>query len=92
MSDTGWVCLAGQIVGTLDNYSTVYTQAGGLFTNQDAACKAGVKILGHDDFNVAHVVDGKVVWWGWMNEPHPIDDAAEAAGQYGWTVTEAVSS
>ncbi|MGB3443846.1 MAG: hypothetical protein WBA97_34345 [Actinophytocola sp.] len=89
MSDTGWVCLQGSIVGTVENYSTVYTRSGGLFTSQHSACEAGIKTLGHDDFNVAHVVNGEVVWWGWMEEPHPIDDAAEAAEQFGWSVAEA---
>lgn len=92
MSTTGWVWVQGQIVGTLEDYHHVYHWNGGTFTTSEDAIKAGGRELGHDDFNVAHVVNGKVVWWGWMDEPHPLDDATEAAEQHGWTVASGVAS
>jgi hypothetical protein len=92
VSDTGWVWVQGDIHGTLDNYWHVYSWNRATFTSREAACAAGGAETGHDDFNVAHLVNGEVVWWGWMDEPHPLEDAAEAAKQHGWTVAAEVPS
>lgn len=88
---TGWIWTDGHIVGNLDRWETAYHWNGALHRTQQLAIKVGLREYGSDDFNVAHVVNGEVVWWGWMDEPHPIEDAGEFAEQHGFTVA-AVSS
>lgn len=87
MSDTGWVALAGQWVTVDGTTETIYSWDERYWPNRSAAIAAGAELAnGTDDFNLAHVENGNVTWWGWMNEAHPIDDAHDAAMQYGWSV------
>lgn len=86
MSDTGWVWVQGQIVGNLENWTTCYSWDGKYHPTREDAIKAGFRELDHDDFNVARIEDGNVVWWGWMEEQHPLDDAWDAGMQNGWSV------
>ena len=87
--ETGWVALAGQWVTIGGETKTLYNWDERYWSNKAAAIAAGYELAnGSDDFNLARVDNGKVVWWGWMAEAHPIDDAEEAADQFGWAVAD----
>lgn len=83
---TGWVALAGQIVGTAESWETVYTWDHRYYATKAAAVRAGFPLAdGTDDFNVGEVRNGRLVWFGWMDTKHPDADYAEVAAQFGWT-------
>ena len=91
MSRTGWVWTDGHIVGSLDAWHVAYIWDGELHRTRDNAIRIGLREYGSDDFNIAHIVNDEIVWWGWMNEPHDIGDAAEFAEQHGLTVAASSS-
>lgn len=76
---TGWLAAAGQIVGTVDEYSTVYDWDGGLYPSSEAAISAGFERFGSDDFNVGRIESGRLVWWGWMDKEDRDQDRVEIA-------------
>lgn len=89
---TGWAALAGQWTTVGDDMKTVYSWDGRFWPTAEAAIVAGYELAnGTDDFNVAQVDDGTIVWWGWMTEAHALADAEEAAEQFGWSVAGEVS-
>jgi hypothetical protein len=89
MSNTGWVALAGHMITAGTSFETVYSWDRKYWPTKEKAVDAGFPLAGGtDDFNLAHIEDGKVTWWGWMDKPHPLADADEAADQFGWTVAE----
>lgn len=88
-NEAGWVALAGQWVTIGGETKTLYNWDERYWPNRAAAIAAGVELAhGTDDFNLAYVEDDTVFWWGWMTEAHAIEDAEEAADQFGWKVAE----
>lgn len=84
-TETGWVWLDGHIVGNMERgYECLYNWNGATFTTQQAAMRAGLRDYGSDDFNVGHLVNGTLVWFGWMEDQHPVEDYASVAEQFGW--------
>ena len=83
----GWLAAAGQIVGNLDEWETVYTWDGSLHPTRKAAIKYGFEVFGHDDFNIGRVDTGALAWWGWMGEEHPDEDRESAARSLGLDAT-----
>jgi hypothetical protein len=83
MMGSGWFAAAGQIVGTVDAWETVYDWDGSLHPSRDAAIKAGFRQFGSDDFNIGKLSGDQLVWWGWMYEEHPAEDRAEVASALG---------
>lgn len=79
----GWLAAAPQWVGTLDALTTAYRWDGRTWPTRDEAIEAGFGQFGHDDFNVGKVVAGQLVWWGWMQHQHPLEDRVEAAAMLG---------
>jgi hypothetical protein len=89
---TGWVALAGQFAGTLDHPETVWRWDNRYHAAKGAARAAGFTLAdGTDDFNLGRVEDGVLTWFGWMDEQHPVEDCAEIAAQFGWTVNGGAS-
>lgn len=88
MNKHGWLWTAGHIVGNLDEWATSYNWDGKTYRTRAEAAKAGLREYGSDDFNIAHLTNGTVDWWGWMDEPHPIGDARKFADQYGVLVDD----
>lgn len=80
---SGWIAAAGHIVGTLEDYSTCYDWDGQFYTTRRAAISAGFRHFGSDDFNVGRVENGRLVWWGWMDEEHPPEDRSAVAAELG---------
>jgi hypothetical protein len=85
MSDTGWVCLRGLIVGNLETWTTVYYWDGVYHADKQGAVDEGFEITDTDDFNVGYVEKGVLTWFGWMDEQHPVEDYAAVATQHGWS-------
>lgn len=86
---TGWVALAGHLVGNADYAEMVYNWDGKYHAAKGAARAAGFTLAdGTDDFNLGHVVDGRLVWFGYMDDQHPVEDYPEVAEQFGWSVAE----
>lgn len=77
---TGWLAATCYPVGTLDDYSWSYSWDGYLSPSRQAAIRLGLKTFGSDDFNIGRVENGRLVWWGWMDEEHPDDLASAAEG------------
>lgn len=82
---TGWVALVGQIVGNLEQWSTVYGWNGLYYADKQRAIRAGFDDAECDDFNVGYVDRGRLTWFGWMDEKHPAEDYPEVADQFGWS-------
>jgi hypothetical protein len=82
---SGWIWTSPHIVGSLDLWETVYDWDGSFHASREAAIKAGLELYGSDDFNVAHIVNGQIVWFGWMEEKWPDEDYAEVATALGLT-------
>jgi hypothetical protein len=82
--DSGWVALAGHIVGTPQNWETVWTWDEKYHPTRDAAVRAGFGLTGSDDFDLGEVRNGILVWFGWMDKEHPPEDWAAVAGALGW--------
>ena len=54
-----------------------------LHASREQAVSAGFKLRGSDDFNVAVVRDGRLTWFGWMDEhldDYDLDEVAEQIG------------
>lgn len=86
---TGWVALHGRIVGNPDKWETVYRWNGEYHPSKERAVAAGCLAAESDDFNVGKVEDGRLVWFGWMDEQLPAEDYPAVAAQIGWTVDPA---
>lgn len=85
----GWFAAAGQIVGNMERgFETVYTWDRSTHEKRGYAISHGFSEFGHDDFNIGRVVDGELVWWGWMDEEHPAEDRAEVAQALGLAVAD----
>lgn len=67
--DQGWIAVQCQIVGTSGHYEHSYSQTGRVHRSRALAISHGFSEFGHDDFNVGQIKHGKLVWWGWMDEP-----------------------
>lgn len=89
MSDTGWIWTDPHIVGpsASGEYESVYYWNRNYHRTREAAIKAGLRNYGSDDFNVAHIIDGELVWFGWMDEPL-LEDLASVAAKLGFRVGE----
>ena len=90
MTDTTrrFLVVTSQIVGSLDNWSHDYSSDLELFTDRQAAIDHGLRVLVHDDFNIATVdSDGNLVAYGYDHtdwDDHPDNyDRAEIARQLG---------
>jgi len=83
---TGWVVLVGTIISneTVD-FHLAFSWDSELHTYQQDAIDAGLRKLGHDDFNIGYVEDGCLLWFGWMRDQFPEEDYVNAAKQFGWT-------
>lgn len=58
-----------------------YATDGREFVNRETALRLATHELGHDDFNIATVVDGRLVAFGWgMNDFGPDEDGAPHGG------------
>jgi hypothetical protein len=88
----GWVALAGHIVGSLDKWVTDYSWDRHYYKTKRLAIAAGThQADGTDDFNVGHVVDGALVWFGWMDKQFTDhEDYAGPAEQWDWTVPDSI--
>lgn len=85
MTESGWVALAGQLVGNPSDWSMSWNWDHVYHPSRAEAIKAGFPLAnGTDDFNVGHVEAGRLVWFGWMDEEHPAEDYAEVAKCFGW--------
>lgn len=72
---TGWIWIQSQITGKFD---TEYYWDGVFHPTKAAALEAGEKYFeGGDDFNVANIKDGKIVWFGYYDTRHPMEDWVE---------------
>lgn len=91
MCECGWLWTDGHIVGDLSSWRTEYGWNGKTYPTRDQAIHAGLRDYGSDDFNIAHIESGIVDWWGWMDEPHELNDASEFASQYVFFIKEVVS-
>jgi hypothetical protein len=86
---------------TRDEYVVVQTQAGcnateiwfdswelSRHSTLSAAKRSGLRELGHDDFNIAVVRDGRMVRWTWMGEdtegPTTYDEMVAISERLGW--------
>lgn len=88
---TGWVALRGRVVGgPSDPYRIVYDWDDNYYESRGYAISAGFDLAESDDFNVARVENGRLVWFGWMDEPHEEDDwpREELAERYGWVTAD----
>lgn len=85
MSETrnGWFAAEGHIVGNVNNWTTEYCVTGKFYESRALAISAGFSEFRHDDFNVGRVKNGRLVWFGWMDEKHPADDYHEVAAALG---------
>lgn len=79
---TGWLAATCYPVGSLGDYSWSYSWDGYLSQTRQQAIRVGFRCFGSDDFNIGHVTNGVLDWWGWMDEEHPDDLASAAAGLY----------
>lgn len=88
---SGWVAVAGQIVGNLDDHFTMWTWNGGYCTTRKAAATLGFSYFGSDDFNIGHVRDGELVWFGWMDEQFKSrEDYVDVAERFLWSVPSVI--
>jgi hypothetical protein len=81
----GWVALVGHIVGNPHQWSTVYSWNFLFYPNKKQAIRQGFIQAESDDFNIGYVDNGKLTWFGWMDEQHPIEDYPAIAEQFGWS-------
>jgi len=86
MSD--WIAVQPRIVGNTENWHTYYDWDGETFPRRMAAVEYGLDTFGSDDFNVGELSDGKLIWWGWMdqhgNNSHALlEDLASVAAALG---------
>jgi hypothetical protein len=80
----GWYVVRPAIVGSLEDWDTVYYwDSREVHPDRAAAIAAGLDFYGHDDWNVGQVKHGALVWWGWMDEEHPCDDREYVAKRLG---------
>jgi hypothetical protein len=89
MSD--WIAVQPRIIGTVEKYDTCYDWDGETFPHRMAAIDHGLNTFGSDDFNVGELRDGKLVWWGWMdqrgNNSHALlEDLAAVSAALGFDV------
>lgn len=50
------------------------------------AVRAGYELANDtDDFNLGYVEEGRLTWFGWMDEQHPVEDYPAVAEQFGWS-------
>lgn len=89
----GWVALAGHIISSGDRWHTDYSWDRRYYPTKPAAIKAGFPLAaGTDDFNVGHVVDGVLVWFGWMDHQFiNTEDYVGPAEQWDWIVPESIA-
>jgi hypothetical protein len=85
MSDrrNGWFATQPQIIGSLENWTTHYIWDGETCESRGFAISRGFTAFECDDFNVGRIEDGRLVWFGWMDEQHPVEDYAEVAAALG---------
>lgn len=81
MTDTRYLVVTHQIVGSPESWSSDYSSDLEAFTDRQAAIDHGIEVLGHDDFNIATVdAGGQLVAFGfdhedWDNHPDNYDEA-----------------
>ncbi len=87
---TTYLPVTCQIVGNLDNFEHSYSLLGCEFSNRWDASSWGIDELGHDDFNIATLVDGELAAIGWgIDDFEPADsDLPDVARQLGVQLAE----
>jgi len=65
----GWIAVQGHIVGNAEKWDHCYHWDRQAFPHKMAAVEHGLDTFGSDDFNVGELRDGRLVWWGWMDNP-----------------------
>jgi hypothetical protein len=90
---TGWVALAGQLVGNgMDGFHTVHNWDGRYYDTYAEAEKAGWQLaVDTDDFRNAHVSEGVLDWLGFDGQKFSPDsdhweDYCDTAAEFGWAV------
>lgn len=82
-----YMVVVTQIVGSPADWSRDHNSDLELFTDRQAAIDHGWALHDHDDFNIATIVDGRIVAYGFEHEdfPNPEEDfdAAEIERQLG---------
>lgn len=84
---TTYLVVTQQLYGHPDDHQTVYgTPPVPTFTTRDQANRAGTAHLGHDDFNIATLIDGRLAAFGHGDgdfTPAEFPDLVEVAEQLG---------
>ncbi len=83
---SGWVALCGQITMAGSRSEVTYAWDGTYHPAKTAAITVGVRLAGWtDDFNLGRVERGRLVWFGWGDEQHPVEGYPAVAAQFGWS-------
>jgi hypothetical protein len=64
-------------------FDTVYSWDGQRFPDRGVAVEHGFEVAMSDDFNVAVLDDGRLTWFGWMDQQlpdYPLREIAEKIG------------
>jgi hypothetical protein len=85
---TGWFPARGNIIMSIEDWETVYTWSGRLFETRNEAIAQGFTEFGVDDFNIGHLTNNTLDWWGWMDHEHPANDRVRVARNLGFRVEE----
>lgn len=85
---TTYMPVTCNLVGNLDQYVCVHSDLGRSFENRWDAISWGVDELGHDDFRIATITDGRLaaIGWGVKDFSPEEEDLVEIAGQLGLEV------
>lgn len=85
---TLYIPVTCNLIGNLDQYVCFHSDLGRTFENRWDANSWGVDELGHDDFRIATVTDGRLTAIGWGEKDFGPDeeDLGEIAGQLGYEV------
>lgn len=62
---TTYLPVTCQLVGTVEDWTVAYSPLHREFTDRAEAFAWGIEELGHDDFRLATLVDGKLAAIGW---------------------------
>lgn len=81
---TGWFAAQGHIITNAEDWEIQYTWYGHLFNTRNEAIARGFKDFGADDFNVGHLTNDVLDWWGWMDREHPAEDRVPVAKNLGF--------
>lgn len=85
-----YMVVVTQIVGSPEAWSYSYTSDEQRFADRRTAIDHGLRVLGHDDFNIGTLRGDRLVEFGWQFEdfpPEDRDDLAEIERQLGIDIT-----